>query len=253
VENCREAYCSWCCVAAEHKTSDCSHASSSFKRKGVDVVDSQDPAPKLAKVSGSQKSNYASVASGGVATSSSCVHVLKPKNVIVSEVSGFLNGLTGCDFPDGEAYALRKEKLNRDKQELQRKFNRQMEEISERESLLEKEYQCSMAIKVAIENWASVANVHSRGLGSTILNSATTVAEGPSGNQEESKAIEESPTPGRPRDDTREESMAIEPQTPGVHGGSDLGLKPTNSPSQSQATETGEVKMETSSNPEAQH
>jgi len=42
-----------------------------------------------------------------------------------------------------------------------------------------------MAMKVAIENWAHVANVHSRGLGGTIPNPAATVAEGPSGNQEE--------------------------------------------------------------------
>jgi len=47
--------------------------------------------------------------------------------------------------------------------------------------------------------------------------------------------------------------MALEPPTPGVYGGSDLGLRPTNSSSQFQATETGEVEMETSSNPEAQH
>ncbi|KAF6026879.1 nape-2 [Bugula neritina] len=200
----RAVYCSWCCVTAEHKTSVCSYAPSSFKRKAVDNVDSQDPAPKIAKTTGSQNLDYASAASGGVVKSSSYVHTLKPQNAIVSKVLEFLNGLTGYNFLDGEAYAQRREEVNRERQELQLKFERQIEELSERESLLEKEYQCSMAVKVAIENWACVANVHSRGLGSMISNPAATVVEGPSGNQEESKAVEESPTLGRPRDDTRD-------------------------------------------------
>lgn len=161
--------------------------------------------------------------------------------------------MTGCNFLDGEAYALRKEQLKIERQELQQKFEKQMEELREEESLLEKEYQCSMTMKIAIENWTYVANVHSRGLGSTTPNHAATVVEGRSGNQKESKPVEELPTQGRPQDDNRKKLMAVVPATPDVHGGSDLDLRPTNSSSQFQATETGEVKMETSSNPREWH